>query len=73
GIIQQDIKPRFSVLGVETIPHGAALTLRCRAGVEINLNPALVLEALKIYGGFEAEFVRLTRTATLTENYEDFR
>ena len=49
------------------------LTLRCRAGVEINLNPSLLLDSLTENTGFTADQVKTERFAVLNGALEDFR
>ena len=73
GIKAQNIKELYKDLHCETKDCHAFVTLKCRAGVEVNLNPSLILEALKIYQGFEPYFSRIVRTAILTQNLEDFK
>jgi len=72
GVRTVDIRPLFSVLSVEKSPKGALVRLRCRAGVETNLNPSLVLDAARERAGFEALAVLMTRVAVLDANCCDF-
>ena len=67
-----DIKPLFEVLSVSETPHGACLTLRCRAGIETNLNPVLVLESLSAIGQMPAGQLGIMRTAVLSESLEEY-
>lgn len=39
-----DLKPHFQVLSHEIRPEGVALKLRCTTGIEVNINPSLLLE-----------------------------
>ena len=68
-----DIKPLFTVLAAGETQQGACLNLRCRAGIETNLNPVLVLDRLSRIGNMPAGQLQITRTAVLIENLEDFR
>ena len=72
GIKTVDIRPMFSVLGIMPQTGGACLCLRCRAGVEINLNPSLVLGVLEKRFGFSPFGTLIARTAVKDENYADF-
>lgn len=72
GMKTVDIKPLFSVLDLCEQPNGLLATLRCRAGVEMNLNPALALEALTQLTGFAADQVKIERFAVLNEQLQPF-
>ena len=73
GLKTIDMKPLFQVLTASQTPHGACLNLRCRAGIEISLNPVLVLERLSEIGQMPAGQRRITRTAVLVESLEYYR
>lgn len=73
GIKTVDIKPMLQILLVEEQPDGLLLTLRCRAGVEINLNPTLALDALTELTSFKADWATIERFAILNETLEDFK
>ncbi len=73
GIKTVDIKPMLQMLLVERQPDGLLLTLRCRAGVETNLNPTLALDALAELTGFRADWTAIERFAILTEALDDFK
>lgn len=73
GVKTVDIKPMLQMLSTEAQPDGLLLTLRCRAGVEINLNPTLSLDALAEQTGFRADWAAIERLALLTETLEDFK
>jgi len=72
GLRTVDIRPLFSVLEVAPAENGARVLLRCRAGVETNLNPSLVLEALSDRFGFVPVSVSIARIAVKDENNRDF-
>ena len=72
GIRTVDIRPLFEVLEVVPAENGVRALLRCRAGVEINLNPSLVLDALSERFGFVPVSVQIARIAVKDENYRDF-
>lgn len=73
GVKTVDIKPMLQMLSVESQPDGLLLTLRCRAGVEINLNPTLALDALAEQTGFRADWATIERFAILNEALENFK
>lgn len=73
GMKTVDIKPLLKTLSVESQPDGLLLEMRCRAGVETNLNPALALDALSEQTGFRANWATIERFAILNEALEDFR
>jgi len=73
GIKTVDIKPMMSLLSIEDAENGLLLDLRCRAGVEINLNPTLALDALAQFTGFRADQVKIERYAVWTEKLEAFK
>lgn len=73
GIKTVDIKPMLQILLVEEQPDGLLLTLRCRAGVKINLNPTLALDALTELTSFKADWATIERFAILNETLEDFK
>lgn len=73
GVKTVDIKPMLLVLSVKQQPDGLLLTLRCRAGVETNLNPTLALDALTEQTGFRADWATIERFALLTEALENFK
>lgn len=72
GVKMVDIKPMMQLLSLEKAENGLLLTLRCRAGVEINLNPTLVLDALQEQTGFRADQAQIERFRVLTEDLMDF-
>lgn len=73
GMKTVDIKPMTQLLSLEDTENGLLLTLRCRAGVEINLNPSLLLDALTENTGFTADQVKTERFAVLNEALENFK
>ena len=73
GIKTVDIKPMLQILSVEEQSDGLQLTMRCRAGVEINLNPTLALDALTELTGFKADWATIERFAILNETLEYFK
>ncbi|MBP1556721.1 MAG: DUF2344 domain-containing protein [Oscillospiraceae bacterium] len=73
GIKTVDIKPMAQLISLEDAENGLLMTLRCRAGVEINLNPTLLLDALCENTGFRAVQVKIERFAVLTEQLENFK
>lgn len=73
GMKTVDIKPMLKILSVEEQSDGLMLTLRCRAGVEINLNPTLALDALTEITGFKSDWTTIERFAILNEALENFK
>ena len=72
GIKTVDIKPMFEILSINDEQNGLMVTLRCRAGVEVNLNPTLVLEALSEATGFRAHHTQIARFAVWDETLQAF-
>ncbi|MFV0496891.1 MAG: TIGR03936 family radical SAM-associated protein [Candidatus Fimivivens sp.] len=72
GVKTVDIKPMFKILSVEAQSDGLMLTLRCRAGVEVNLNPTLALDALTEQTGFKPDWTTIERFAILNEALVNF-
>lgn len=79
GFKEVDLKPLFSVLKLEAVAEdsandreaGAALTLRCTTGIEVNINPSLLLENFP-----ESHLIEGTatcRTMVYNEKLEQFR
>jgi hypothetical protein len=73
GVRSVDIKPLCELLDIPRQEQGISAVLRCRAGVDVNLNPSLALEALEEAFGFAAAPCRVTRTRILTRELDDFR
>lgn len=73
GVKTIDIKSMFSVIAVTETSQGAGFNLRCRAGIEINLNPALVLQTLYETNLLPASQSEISRTKILTELLEEYR
>lgn len=73
GVKTIDIKNMFSVIGFAETHQGVALNLRCRAGIEINLNPVLVLQTLYDTSLLPASQFDINRTSILTESLEEYR
>lgn len=72
GIKTVDIRPLYSIGEVKRTSFGAAVSIRCRAGVETNLNPSLVLEAAEKLTGFSPISVKFRRVAVKDEKLCDF-
>lgn len=67
-----DIKPDFENAAIEYVPEGVNLKLRLPCSVEGSTNPALLLEALKVYKGAEP-FSQITRKRLLKKDFSEFR
>ena len=72
GVRMVNIRPLYSVEGIKETDSGALIDLRCRAGVETNLNPSLVLEAAEKLTGFSPVSAKITRVAVKDEKLCDF-
>lgn len=73
GVKTVDIKPMMQLLSIESAANGILLSLRCRAGVEVNLNPTLALEALANITEFRAVQTKIERFAVWNEQMEAFK
>ena len=67
-----DLRPLITQLGREVGAESFTLTLRLPGGGAMNLNPNLLLGALWADRGGEAAYVRVLRTAILTEELAPF-
>lgn len=73
GIKQQNIKELFTDLKITGEGPKAQIDVRCRAGVEINLNPSLIMEALNKYEDFQPYFAKIARKSILTQDLTPFK
>ena len=71
GSKEVDLKPHFSVLKQEAEAEGIALTLRCTTGIEVNINPSLLLENFS--GIDKVETTSTCRTKVYTAKLEQFK
>ncbi len=71
GSKEVDLKPHFSVLSQSVEAEGIALILRCTTGIEVNINPSLLLENFSRIG--EIENVSTCRTNVYTADMEQFK
>lgn len=71
GFKEVDLKPHFSVLKQEAGKDGVALTLRCTTGIEVNINPSLLLENFE--GIEKVETIATCRTMVYTNKLEQFK
>ena len=71
GSKEVDLKPHFSVLKQEAEAEGIALTLRCTTGIEVNINPSLLLE--NFIGIEQMETISTCRTMVYTAKLEQFK
>lgn len=71
GSKEVDLKPHFSVLKQEVEEEGIALTLRCTTGIEVNINPSLLLENFS--GIDKVETISTCRTMVYTAKLEQFK
>lgn len=72
GMKNVDIREMFQPISCEIEAQQLVISLRCRAGVEINLNPTLVIEGLQKYENVSIHGTNITRTAVLTEDLVHF-
>ena len=68
-----DVKPHFSVQGVEAQNNVLTLSVRAAAGASLNINPTLVLDTFAAETGTAAGWQRVVRTAILDGTFHDFR
>lgn len=71
GSKEVDLKPHFSVLKQEAEEEGIALTLRCTTGIEVNINPSLLLENFS--GIDKVETTSTCRAMVYTAKLEQFK
>ena len=65
-----DLKPHFQVLEQAVCSEGVKLTLRCTTGIEVNINPSLLLDNFP--GKEQIETVSTCRTMVYTGKMEQF-
>lgn len=75
GFKEVDLKPHFTVLKQEVKTQaegeeGVALTLRCTTGIEVNINPSLLLENFS--GIDKVETISTCRTMVYTADLKQF-
>ena len=68
-----DVKPHFSVQGVEAQNNVLTLSVRAAAGASLNINPTLVRDTFAAETGTAADWQRVVRTAILDGTFHDFR
>ena len=73
GIKEVDIRPLYGINGVIKAQNGITVSLRCRAGVETNLNPMLFVEAMTERAELEIVNTQITRVNILDGNLNDFK
>jgi radical SAM-linked protein len=67
-----DIKPLSELLEADTQGDTLNLKLRMAAGITLNINPTLLLNAFYEWAGFAPEAVKITRNRILTADLRDF-
>jgi radical SAM-linked protein len=67
-----DIKPLSEALAAETQGETLQITLRMAAGITLNVNPTLLLNAFYEWAGHAPEAARIARTRILTADLRDF-
>lgn len=72
GVKLVDLKPSVELISTERTGDAFRITLMLPAGTQTNLNPTLLLEALKNSSETEFEMVKIVRTRILCENNEIF-
>ena len=73
AVKQQNIKELFTDLKITGEGFKAEIDVMCRAGVEVNLNPSLIMEALNKYENFRPYFTKVVRKAILISDLSEFR
>lgn len=71
GQKEMDLKPHFTVLKQSVEGEGVALKLRCTTGIEVNINPSLLLENAPCAAKVETTATR--RTMVYTAKMEQFK
>ena len=71
GQKEMDLKPHFSVLEQSVEEEGVALKLRCTTGIEVNINPSLLLENAPCAD--KVESIATRRTKVYTAELKEFR
>ncbi len=71
GSKEVDLKPHFSVLSQSAEETGIKLNLRCTTGIEVNINPSLLLDNFP--GIDKVETVSTCRTHVYTADLKEFR
>lgn len=73
GVQTIDIRPHFSLVGEPTVMDNRfAITLRTAAGITLNINPSLVLDAFAAKTGITADWTRVIRTSILDKDLNHF-
>ncbi|WP_052446829.1 TIGR03936 family radical SAM-associated protein [Candidatus Soleaferrea massiliensis] len=67
-----DLKPLVSVLHTEVCGDTLKLTIRTNAGILLNVNPMLFLEAFESRYGLRSDYWKITKKKVLDENLKDF-
>ena len=67
-----DLKPLVSVLSMEACGDALKLTIRTNAGILLNVNPMLFLEAFESRYGLRSDYWKITKKKVLDENLRDF-
>jgi radical SAM-linked protein len=67
-----DIKPLSELLSSGAHSDTQLLKLRMAAGITLNINPTLLLNAFYEWAGFAPEAVKITRNRILTADLRDF-
>ena len=72
GMKTVDIKPLFEIIALNPIANGIEVVMRCRAGVETNLNPSLAVEAVSKRANLEISKISYERLAILDSELNNF-
>ena len=71
GQKDMELKPHFTVLEQNVEGEGVALKLRCTTGIEVNINPSLLLENAPCASKVETTATR--RTMVYTADLKEFK
>lgn len=72
GTVKIDIKPHLNIIGTELSENELEVKLRLPAGLALNINSNVFVEAYSSLSGFDFENVYAERTNILLENGENF-
>ncbi|MEM1483359.1 TIGR03936 family radical SAM-associated protein [Oscillospiraceae bacterium PP1C4] len=67
-----DVKPCFSVRDVKAEGCTLSMTMRAAAGITLNINPTLILDAFAENAGIKADWMRVVRIAILDQEFKAF-
>lgn len=72
GTIKIDIKPHINIIGTEAAGDVLTVTVRLPAGLSLNINSNVFIEAYSSFSGIDFENIYAERTNILLNNGENF-